>query len=492
MPFPSPRHLPSAFRRFVDSEASGGIVLIACAAAALAAANSPLAGRYAALVGLPLGRAGLGTWVNDAPMALFFLLVGLEIKREMLHGQLRTWRARALPGLGALGGMLVPALVFTAVNWTHPASLRGWAIPSATDIAFALGVLSLLGDRVPASLRVFLTALAVLDDLGAVLIIAVFYAGDLSLPLLALAAVVVAALVVLNRRGVTRLWPYLVLGVPLWALVWRSGVHATVAGVLLALTIPAEAAPSRREAERSPLHRLEKALAPWVAYLILPVFAFVNAGVPLGSGGLGGLANPVTLGVAAGRQTAARGAAGGEQLGAGLRRRAVVRDRVHHEPVHRPARLRAAARVPGRHQVRRADRVAAVGLRGRVGAPLRAAAQGFGSGRSAAPRTLNSTGSGPPRSKRRTPFTRSPSLKGVAAPSSTRWGPSTSMMTSPFGPSASGPGATVVCGTPSTDASTSVSVDLPRFSIRTKAEAGRTPSGAGRSWGRVTLRSPTR
>ncbi len=300
MAFPMPRHLPSALRRFIDSEASSGILLILCAAAALAAANSPLAGRYAALVGLPLGGATLGAWVNDAPMALFFLLVGLEIKREVLHGQLRTWSDRALPGLGALGGMLVPAVVYAAVNWTHAASLRGWAIPSATDIAFALGVLSLLGSRVPVSLRVFLTALAVLDDLGAVLIIAVVYTRDLSLPLLGCAAATVGALVALNRFRVTRLWPYLGLGLLLWALVLRSGVHATVAGVLLAVTIPAEALPSRHEDQRSPLNRLERALEPWVAYLILPVFAFVNAGVSFGAHGLGALANPVTLGVAAG------------------------------------------------------------------------------------------------------------------------------------------------------------------------------------------------
>ncbi len=300
MTLPLHRRIPSALRRFIASEETGGLTLIACAAAALLAANSPLAPAYAALVGLPLGGTRLETWVDDAPMALFFLLVGLEIKREALHGQLRTWGARALPGLGALGGMVVPALVYAAINRGHPAGLRGWAVPSATDIAFALGVLSLLGDRVPASLRVFLTALAVLDDLGAVLIIAVFYTGTLSWPFLALAGGVLAVLVGLNRRKVVRLWPYLVLGVPLWFFTWRSGVHATVAGVLLALTIPAEARPSRHEDARSPLHRLEAALEPWVGYLILPVFAFVSAGVPLGTRGFAALANPVTLGVALG------------------------------------------------------------------------------------------------------------------------------------------------------------------------------------------------
>ncbi len=297
---PAPRRLPSALRRFIDSEASGGLVLMACAALALAAANSPVAGSYERLVAARAGGLTVVDWVNDALMAIFFLLVGLEIKREFLHGQLRTWQARALPGLGALGGMLIPALIFTAVNWAHPVTLRGWAIPSATDIAFALGVVALLGDRVPASLKVFLTALAVLDDLGAVLIIAVFYTGGLSLPLLGLAALTFGALLMLNRMGVRRLWPFLLLGVLLWALVWQSGVHATIAGVLLAVTIPAEALPGSQEDASSPLNRLEGALGPWVGFLILPIFGFVNAGVALGGHGLRDLANPVTLGVAAG------------------------------------------------------------------------------------------------------------------------------------------------------------------------------------------------
>ena len=305
-----PRRLPSALRRFIDSEASGGLVLMACAALALLAANSPLAGPYGRLLGLHAGGLGLVDWVNDALMALFFLLVGLEIKREFLHGQLRTWRARALPGLGALGGMAVPALIYAGFNLAHPATLRGWAIPSATDIAFALGVLSLLGDRVPASLKVFLTALAVLDDLGAVLIIALFYSSGLSFPMLGLAALVFAVLLTLNRLGVKHLLPYLVLGAVLWVLVWRSGIHATIAGVLLALAIPAAAAgqadagladagAAGRDGA-SPLHRLETALGPWVGFLILPVFGFVNAGVGFGAGGPGVLTSPVTLGVALG------------------------------------------------------------------------------------------------------------------------------------------------------------------------------------------------
>lgn len=293
--------LPSALRGFIDGEASGGLVLMAFAALALIAANSPLADLYGTIVHARLGTLSLEGWVNDGLMAVFFLLVGLEIKREFLHGQLRTWPARALPGLAALGGMLVPSLIFAGVNWTHPASLRGWAVPSATDIAFALGVLSLLGDRVPASLKVFLTALAVLDDLGAVVIIAVFYTGSLAWPPLGLAALVLAGLVGLNLAGVRRLWPFLVLGAALWGLVWRSGVHSTVAGVLLAATVPAEDPPAHGEDRRAPLNRLEHALGPWVTFAILPAFAFVNAGVEFGQrGGLAGLANPVTLGAAAG------------------------------------------------------------------------------------------------------------------------------------------------------------------------------------------------
>jgi Na+:H+ antiporter, NhaA family len=233
-------------------------------------------------------------------MAAFFLLVGLEIKREVLDGQLRTWPDRILPGLGALGGMAAPALVYLAVNWSSPDTLRGWAIPAATDIAFALGVLALVGPRVPVSLKVFLTALAILDDLGAVLIIAAFYTADLSLPMLGAAAAVVAVLTGLNRAGVRALWPYLLLGTLLWVLVLRSGVHATVAGVVLALTVPLRTSRGRPDDEASPLHRLEHALLPWSAYLVLPVFGFANAGVSLAGVTADMLLAPVTLGVALG------------------------------------------------------------------------------------------------------------------------------------------------------------------------------------------------
>jgi NhaA family Na+:H+ antiporter len=233
-------------------------------------------------------------------MAVFFLLVGLEIKRELLDGQLSTWPRRLLPGVAAAGGMAVPALVYVAVNAGSPETLRGWAIPAATDIAFALGILALIGSRAPASLKVFLTALAILDDLGAVLIIAVFYTANLSLPALGGAAAVLGLLVALNRAGLERLAPYLALGVVLWVLVFMSGVHATVAGVLLALTIPLRRSPGRPDEAESPLHRLEHAIQPWSAFLIVPLFGFANAGVSLAGLSWSALLQPVTLGIALG------------------------------------------------------------------------------------------------------------------------------------------------------------------------------------------------
>jgi NhaA family Na+:H+ antiporter len=282
------------WQRFLDSEAAGGVVLMISAALAIIVANSPLARFYfAALHGDVLGLDVLH-WINDALMALFFLLVGLEIKRELVLGQLRSWQARALPGLSALGGMIVPAAIFAACNLGSPETLRGWAIPSATDIAFSLGVLTLIGARVPMSLKVFLTALAILDDLGAVIIIAIFYATDLSLPMLTAALGAFLVLVALNRVGVKSLWPYLTVGIVLWIFVFRSGVHATIAGVLLAATIPAG------EGEHSPLARLEHALDDFVAFVVLPIFGFANAGVAIGGLGLATFGNPVTLGAALG------------------------------------------------------------------------------------------------------------------------------------------------------------------------------------------------
>ncbi|TDH59377.1 Na+/H+ antiporter NhaA [Dankookia rubra] len=291
----------SMLRDMLDNEAAGGLVLMAAAALALVLANSPLSEAYFGALHAHLGPLSVQHWINDGLMAIFFLFVGLEIKREFLDGQLASWPRRALPGIAAAGGMAVPALIYAAFNWNDPGTLRGWAIPSATDIAFALGVLSLLGDRVPSSLKVFLAALAIIDDLGAVLIIAVFYTGSLSVLDLGLAAVVVAALVGLNRAGVLRLWPYLLLGAVLWVLVLRSGVHATIAGVALALTIPLQAAPGRPDAmDASPLHRLEHGLHRCVAFLIVPVFGLANAGLSFAGLTSEALVDHLTLGVALG------------------------------------------------------------------------------------------------------------------------------------------------------------------------------------------------
>ncbi|WP_294640061.1 Na+/H+ antiporter NhaA [uncultured Aureimonas sp.] len=295
----SPR--PSGLlRRFMGSEASGGLVLMAAAALALIVANSPAAPAYFEALHVYVGGLSVLHWINDALMAVFFLLVGLEIKREVVGGQLSTWQARALPGLAALGGMAAPALIYVAFNAASPQSIGGWAIPAATDIAFALGVLSLLGKRVPLSLKVFLTALAIIDDLGAVLIIAFFYTADLNVAALGGAAVVVGVLVGLNRAGVTRLLPYLALGAVLWGLVFLSGIHATLAGVILALTIPLVVETPGLQEEEPPLLKLEHAIQPWVAFAIVPIFGFANAGVSFAGFSPSALLDPVPLGVAAG------------------------------------------------------------------------------------------------------------------------------------------------------------------------------------------------
>ncbi|MEE7463615.1 Na+/H+ antiporter NhaA [Methylobacterium fujisawaense] len=295
-----PRRPLSSLRELLTSGAGGGLVLMASAALALAVANSPLADAYFAALKAHLGPLSVLHWINDGLMAVFFLLVGLEIKRELLDGRLRTWPDRILPGVAALGGMILPALVYAAVNRHSPETLRGWAIPAATDIAFALGVLALLGSRVPVSLKVFLTALAIIDDLGAVIIIALFYTADLSPPMLGGAAATLAALYGLNKAGVSRLWPYLVLGAALWAFTLLSGVHATIAGVLLALTIPLRLSVGKPDDPTSPLHILEHAISPWTAFLILPVFGFANAGVSFAGFRPAMLLDPVTLGVALG------------------------------------------------------------------------------------------------------------------------------------------------------------------------------------------------
>ena len=298
----APKHIQSTLRRFLEGEASGGLVLMAVAALAILTANSSFAETYFDALHIYLGPLSLQHWINDALMAVFFLLVGLEIKREMLDGQLSSWSRRILPGAAAAGGMLFPALIYVAFNWSDPSALRGWAIPTATDIAFALGVISLFGSRVPSSLKIFLAALAIIDDLGAVIVIALFYTADLNLWALGGTAVVLAVLYGLNRSKVMALWPYLMLGVGLWILVFASGVHATLAGVMLALTIPLKPTPGTPEADgaESPLHRLENALHKPVAFLIVPLFGFANAGVSLAGLSMDVFAEPLTMGIAGG------------------------------------------------------------------------------------------------------------------------------------------------------------------------------------------------
>jgi NhaA family Na+:H+ antiporter len=293
------RRARTTFQRFAESEASGGLVLMASAALGMVVANSALAGSYTELLHTKVAGLSVLHWINDGLMALFFLLVGLEIKREILAGELDSWARRALPCIAALGGMLAPALIFFAINWQSPETWRGWAIPTATDIAFALGVLSLFGSRIPNSLKVFLTSLAIMDDLGAILIIAIFYATDLSFMALGAAAVITVLLFALNWFGVMRLTPYLLLGVGLWAAMLFSGIHATLAGVVLAMTIPLGSM-GKEDGESSPLCHLEDRLGLWVAFLVLPVFGFANAGVALAEASVESLLAPLSLGIAAG------------------------------------------------------------------------------------------------------------------------------------------------------------------------------------------------
>ena len=299
---------PSFLQAFLQSDALGGYVLMAAALAALIIANSPAAPAYFDMLGTKLGfQAGpvvlketVLHWINDGLMAVFFLLVGLEIKREVLDGQLRGAARIILPGIAALGGMAAPALIYVLINLGSPDTLRGWAIPAATDIAFALGILALLGSRVPTSLKIFLTALAILDDLGAIIIIALFYTSQLNVFALVMAGALLACLFCLNRAGVLRLTPYLLIGAVLWYFVLKSGVHATLAGVALALTIPLRPRNAGKPEAHSPLHDLEHVLHKPVALLIVPIFGFANAGVSFAGMGLASLAQPVPLGVALG------------------------------------------------------------------------------------------------------------------------------------------------------------------------------------------------
>jgi NhaA family Na+:H+ antiporter len=295
-----PQRRISLMRRFFDSEASGGMILMGVTVIALVIANSPLADAYFAVLKTYVLGLSVLHWINDALMAVFFLLVGLEIKREMLDGQLSTWPRRILPGIAALGGMVVPALIYLAITWNEPQLHHGWAIPTATDIAFALGVLAVLGSRVPTSLKIFLTALAILDDLGAIIIIALFYTSDLSLVMLGAAALCLVVLIAFNRFNVTALLPYLAVGAVLWFFVLKSGIHATLAGVALALTIPLHANPKKTRAEDAPLHRLEHALHGWIAYAIIPIFGLANAGVSLSGLSIDTIMSPLPLGIAMG------------------------------------------------------------------------------------------------------------------------------------------------------------------------------------------------
>jgi Na+:H+ antiporter, NhaA family len=296
--------LTGPFQRFTASEAAGGIVLMCCAVIALAIANSPWNDAYLSLLHHPLPAGwksfavelSLHEWINDGLMSLFFLLVGLEIKREMLIGELASIRNAALPIAGAIGGMLVPAVIYGAFNAGGPGA-HGWGIPMATDIAFALGVVALLGPRVPVALKLFLTAVAIVDDIGAVVVIALFYTAQLSATMLAIAAVVMLALTILNLVGVRHPIPYILLGIVLWAAVLLSGIHATIAGVLLAMTIPAR---THTEDEDSLLSRLEHALHVPVSFLIVPLFALTNAGVRVIGGSGSGISAAVAGGISVG------------------------------------------------------------------------------------------------------------------------------------------------------------------------------------------------
>jgi NhaA family Na+:H+ antiporter len=298
----------SAIREFLRHEAAGGVVLLAAAALAFALTNSPLADHYLRFfdlhLSLKLGDLGLdkslGHWINDGLMAIFFFLVGLEIKRELMEGELSTPRQAALPAIAAIGGMAVPALVYFLFNAETPETLSGWAIPAATDIAFAMGVVSLLGNRVPESLKIFLLAVAIIDDLGAIVIIAVFYTADLSLLALGLASIGIAILVVMNLLGVQRLAAYVLVGLYVWACVLESGVHATLAGTIVGFCVPLRTRDGRSDEEHSLAKRCIHALHPWVAFAIMPAFAFANAGVPLKGLSWEIIVSPVTLGIALG------------------------------------------------------------------------------------------------------------------------------------------------------------------------------------------------
>jgi len=293
----------SAIRAFLKIESASGILLISAALLAVLLANSPLSHLYDLLLSTPVEvRVGalhiakpLLLWINDGLMAIFFFIVGLELKREMLEGELSSLQAVALPAFAAIGGMVIPALIYISINGHDPVAMEGWAIPTATDIAFALAILTLLGKRVPLALKTFLVSLAIFDDVGAIIIIGIFYTSDVSTTSLVIAACSIAALAILNKANVYKVMPYLFFGLIMWIAVLKSGVHATLAGVILAMFIPL--APDPEGDNHSPLKSLEHELHGFVAFIILPIFAFANSGLNVSSMGLEDMMHPVTLGI---------------------------------------------------------------------------------------------------------------------------------------------------------------------------------------------------
>lgn len=288
--------MTDVIRDFFKLESAGGIILVIAAAIAMFVANSPLNEMYQGLLHSYVLGMSVSHWINDGLMAVFFLLIGLEVKRELLEGALKSKETAIFPAIAAVGGMLAPALIYVLFNSSNPEALQGWAIPAATDIAFALGIMALLGNRVPVSLKVFLLALAIIDDLGVVVIIALFYSGDLSTLALTVGFIATGVLFMLNNKHVTKLSVYLIVGAILWFAVLKSGVHATLAGVVIGFAIPLKG----NKGERSPLKHLEHALHPYVAFAILPIFAFANAGISLEGISISNLTGMLPLGIAMG------------------------------------------------------------------------------------------------------------------------------------------------------------------------------------------------
>lgn len=300
LPKPLPRLRLTVIRQLLSSQAAGGYVLMLAAAVAMVVANSGWSATYFGTLEMHVGPMSVLHWINDALMAVFFLLVGCEIKREFVDGEMASWPRRILPGVAAAAGMAVPALVYLAFNARVPGNAAGWAIPAATDIAFALGVMALLGPRVPGSLKLLLTAIAVIDDLGAIVVIAAAYTKGVNLGALAAAGAFTALLALLNARRIQPIWPYVIVGTLLWIAVHASGVHATIAGVITALALPIRTTPGMPEDRDSPLLRVEHALAPIVAFAIVPIFGFANAGVDVRGLTLDAAFDPLVLGIAAG------------------------------------------------------------------------------------------------------------------------------------------------------------------------------------------------